>query len=96
MGETVQIKSANDSDFRVLAVSAAHIKGVAGDVDFLEFGKRKFKVEKDSHGHSIFWEWEKGNPFTYGMAKLSAAAISPKIVQDYGIEKIYFYLVSEV
>lgn len=96
MGEIVKIKAAHPTKLRVLAVSAAHITGVAGDVDFLEFEEKKFKVEKDEHGHSVFWEWEKNHPFPHAMAKLSAAAITPKIVQDYGIKKIYFFLVEEI
>ena len=95
MGQTIKIQSANSTNFRVLAVSSTHIKCAVSEIEFLEHENKKFKIEKNEAGLSIFWQWKEGEPFPYAMAKLSAAKITPVVLKDFKIQKIYFFLVTE-
>ena len=92
---TLKIPSLNPTDYRVIAVSSLHIKGSVSDIDFLEHENKRFEIEKEN-GLAIFWEWSVKELFPYAMVKLSGAKITPEILKDYGIKKIYFFLVKEI
>lgn len=95
MVNLIKIPSLNITEFRVIAVSSLHIKSSISDYDFLEYESKRFEIIKEN-SLSIFWEWNEGELFPYAMVKLSGAKITPRILKDYGIKKIYFFLVKEI